>query len=106
VENNELAFNAWILVGNVLNVALRSAPAAGLTVAPSVRERLPSLQTALETVPPEGILGALAALSATDRNLLRSLCIQSYAALGTEADTILGLEEATAAPILEFLQTK
>jgi hypothetical protein len=101
VDRNELGFNAWILVGNVLRSLSKGVNGTAIV---SRHERLVQLDVLLEPIGPTRMLETLQNLPAEDRQLLLDACIGAQLAAGTEAETTLGLNEAEAAPVLAFLR--
>jgi hypothetical protein len=104
VDTNELGFNAWILVGNVLHTFLRGARAHQPGIGDQERTRLAAMDALIAPVEPQEMLKTLTILSDEDRLLLVQLCTQTFILTGTEAHAVLGLDERDAAPVLAFLR--
>jgi hypothetical protein len=102
VDLSELGFNAWILIGNVLNAVLRGKNAMAIGPNRAVIQRLDTL---LEPIQPERMLDTLQNLSKEERLLLLETCIAAQNVAGDEAETTLGLNREDAKPVLAFLQT-
>ena len=101
MDTNELGFNAWILVGNVLHSLLRGANPVAHGAG---RDRLQRLDTLLEPIQPTQMLQTLQSLPNEDRQLLLEACIAARIAAGADADTALGLSQSDTAPVLQWLQ--
>jgi len=81
MDNEELAFNAWILIGNVLQTLLRGA---GANAAIDLDQaELAHLDGALQPIQPPQMLETLRNLTESQRNLLRKACKQAFAMAGT-----------------------
>jgi hypothetical protein len=100
VDTNELSFDAWILIGNVLNALLRGAAAHAGALD---RSALSALDDKLQILQPPQMLSALRDLTPRQRDLLREACEQAFAAAGTEDVAVLGLSKAEAQPVLDLL---
>jgi len=101
MDNEELAFNAWILIGNVLQTLLRGAGANAATDLDQAE--LTHLDEALQPIQPPQMLETLRSLSETQRHLLHEATKRAFALAGTEAESVLGLTENDAHPVLAFL---
>jgi hypothetical protein len=100
MDDAELGFNAWVLIGNALHTLLRGPQAAPHSLAD---ERLSRLDAILEPVQPPQMLSVLSSLSSNDRRVLIDACNRAFAVAGKESLTVLGVSEENAAPVLAFL---
>ncbi len=102
MDEAELGFNAWVLIGNVLNRLLRGETTAHFADA-SRSKRLAALDVRLQPVAPEGMLAALTALNTEDRAWLLGAVTDAVRAAGDDAETTSGLDREAALQTLEGL---
>jgi hypothetical protein len=101
---NEVGFEAWVLIGNVLNLLLRGYSWEPNAATPS-RVTLARLEDTLKPLQPSQMLASLQAMPSEDRLSLLQACEFAFALAGTEAQTVLGLQAEEASPVLSLLNT-
>jgi hypothetical protein len=101
LNHEEIGFNAWILIGNVLNTILRAAP---VLMEGADQDRLQQIDQTLRSIHPPQMLAALNGLQPADRQLLLRACLHAFHGAGSEAQTTLGLDWETAQPVIALLR--
>ncbi len=95
----ELGYNAWVLIPNMLTIALRSPDI-------SDRETLLRLSEKIAPLSPPQMLAELAQLSPADRTVLRNTYTMCLRHLGEDAETTLGLPPDVALDVMAYLEDK
>jgi|GEM_PF-4159296 len=102
MDTPEASFQAWVMVGNALNLLLNGVPADAFAD-PAARENLERLDEELKSIPPDEMLARLHALSADDKHLLTLACRRAMHLAGSQQETLLGVTTEEAHSILHLL---
>jgi hypothetical protein len=94
MDREELAFNAWILIGNVLQTLPRGA---------ADNAELYNLNLKLQPVQPPQMLETLSSLTSAQRAQLHAAAAEALANAGADSESTLGLSKVDAQPVLSFL---
>ena len=101
MNEDELGFQTWVLIGNTLHTLLRTTAVDRVTGVDT--DRLRTLDEQLHPVQPAQVVSALKALRPDDRSLLQAAVEHAFRLAGSTAPEALGMDREEAGPVVRLL---